>query len=172
MGLCYHKPHKTLAINTLTCGRHVVTWRMLPHVTSVYKLLISKFFNVAYMADIATKRKTMSNEIRVFDTDSIETTAKKIYEDFVVGQSCTVKGLELKEGAIIGGKSMICKGEEVIKELERLDRLENVYPVGKKMSRKRKKLPNTVGGFVAHKIFGWKAVTIDSDIRYQIWRIQ
>lgn len=118
-------------------------------------------------ADITQKTETMSNEIRVFETDSIEETARKIFEDFAIHQSCTVKGLEWN-----GEQRVICKGEEVIKEIERLDRKYNMQKQGKKLVRKRKRLPNTIGDFVAHKTFKYQKVTVDNDIRYQIWRIQ
>ena len=104
--------------------------------------------------------------IRVLETDSIWETARKIYNDFAMHQSCTVKGIEIQ------GTKAICKGEEVIKELTKMDKDENIRQYGKKLSRIRKKLPNTIGGYVAHKMFKYASVTIDNDIRYQIWRIQ
>ena len=103
---------------------------------------------------------------RVFHEDSVKETARKIYHEFEVNQSCTVIGLEFD------GEKVICKGEEVCKELRRLDTLENVRPMGKKMTRRRKSLPNSIGGYVAHKIFRYDKVTVDSDIRYTIWRVQ
>lgn len=109
---------------------------------------------------------------RIYDSDSWKETAKKIYNDMPVGVSCSVQGMieEVSdEGKLLSVKS---KAELVIAELRRLDRLENLRSMGKKMTRKRVVLPDSIGGYVAHKIFRFSHKIVDSDVRYTIWRVQ
>lgn len=116
----------------------------------------------------------------VLESDNYEITAKKIYYEFELNQSCTVIGWMSDDPEIEGGEGLyqrvqkvVAKADEVLKELERIDNLENVRPCGaKKMTRKRKKLPNTIGGYVAHKIFKYNRVLSDGHVRVTIWRIQ
>lgn len=105
-------------------------------------------------------------EIRVYDNETVQEIAYKIYQSFEIFQSCKVTGF------IQDGRRMEAKGELVLKEIDRLDRLDNVRKMGEKMTRKRKKPPNTVGGYVAHKIFQWEKNIVDNEVRYTIWRIQ
>lgn len=111
--------------------------------------------------------------IQIYDTDTWKETADKIWSDsFEVNMSCSIYGIE-----IIDGKA-IAKGELVVNELRRLDAKENIsVGVSGKKSRKRKILPDSIGGYVAHKIFRFKHVTITDDvkggtIKYNIWRTQ
>lgn len=105
---------------------------------------------------------------RVYDTDDYLDVAKKIFNEFEVGQSCTVKGVVIDED----NKEIFTKGEMVLKELRRLDSLVNVsITEGGRLRRKRKILPNSIGGYVAHKIFKW-AILEGSLEYYNIWRIQ
>lgn len=94
--------------------------------------------------------------------------AKHIYEIFEVGNSCTVKGF------MIDGEDVISKGELVLTELTLRDRLENTNtPIGdKRPRRKRVQLENSIGGYVAQKIFKYEKRTIDKEYRVTIWRVQ
>lgn len=105
---------------------------------------------------------------QIYDTDSWKVAADKIYREFTVGQSCCIGGIDYLESE----RRTESRGEMVVKELERLDKLENLRPMGKKMTRKRKKIPNSIGGYVAHKIFRYSHKFVDSDMKYTIWRVQ
>lgn len=84
-------------------------------------------------------------------------------DEFILNQSCSVTGYF----EITGGR-LCAKGERVLEILEGLDLRRNCD----KGRRKRVKLPNTVGGFVAQKIWKWKMKIVDQEPRYTIWRIQ
>lgn len=90
--------------------------------------------------------------------------AKDIYNNYKLHQSCSVVGI---------GEDIIPMGEKVLDGLRRLDTLENTY-VGsdKRNRRKRVILPNTVGGYVAQKIFKWKQEIRNKKMIYTIWRVQ
>ena len=104
--------------------------------------------------------------VKVYDTDTPEQIAKKIFNNFEVMQSCTITGY-----VISGGESFI-KGELVINELYSLDKLHNLRQQGNKMARKRKRLKDSIGGYVADKIFRYKKTIDGSNVRYNIWRYQ
>lgn len=92
------------------------------------------------------------------------TLAQQIFYDYVINQSVTIKGFE----------NEVPVGELVCKELERLDVEVNCQSAGegRPPRRKRYKPPNTIGGFVEHKIFKWKQEIRDKKMVYTIWRIQ
>lgn len=109
---------------------------------------------------------------QIYDNDTWRQISKKIFELFEVNQSCSIYGYE------IIGNEVYPKGELVVKELIRLDREENVCvsSLGKN-SRRRKILPDSIGGYVAHKIFRFKKFNINDEqtgkqIKYVIWRVQ
>lgn len=104
----------------------------------------------------------------VKDEDSIQDIARKIFNDFELNQSCTVRGF------IEQDDELIPKGLMVVKELERLDVAKNWYtaPGESRKRRKRLKLANTIGGFVAQKIFRYEQKIVNKDMRYSFWRIQ
>lgn len=95
---------------------------------------------------------------------SVKESAGIIFEHFIIGQSCTITGyIEREDG-------FWSKGELVIEELKRLDLLNNCNQDTKgKFRRKRKILPDTIGGYVAQKIFKFKITELT---KYTIWRIQ
>lgn len=94
--------------------------------------------------------------------------AREIFYDFKVGQSTTIKGFE----RVGEEQELVPIGKLVVDELERLDLLENTRDEGGRIRRKRYKPPNTVGGYVAQKIFRYKQETRNSKMIYQIWRLQ
>lgn len=104
---------------------------------------------------------------RIFADDSIKEAASKIYNDFLINQSCTICGFERIEEFRLEEKGLL-----VCNELRRLDSVDNLRPMGKKMTRRRKILPDSIGGYVAHKIFKFKRVIVESEVRYTIWRVQ
>jgi len=127
--------------------------------------------------ELQTNRHTLPQtkimSIEIYDTDTWKQVADKIWSDgFQTNQSCSIYGIEL-----INGKA-VAKGELVVEELRRLDKEENVM-VGQsgKKSRRRKILPDSIGGYVAHKIFRFKYnIIIDevkgNTVKYNIWRVQ
>lgn len=103
---------------------------------------------------------------RILDSDSIYTIAEKIFNWFEVNQSCTI------EGYIQGTYSVTIRGMEVMKEIERLDIFVNTQLKNGKPRRKRVILPNSVGGYVAQKIFKYKKGVRDGIDYVSIWRYQ
>lgn len=96
--------------------------------------------------------------------------ANEIFHHFELNQSCTIRGFALlkeKEG-------VIPKGEMVCRFLEELDVAHNFTRVSGRVKprRKRVKLDDTIGGFVAQKIFRFKKEQRGDEIIYKIWRIQ
>lgn len=112
--------------------------------------------------------QNMIAENRIFDTDTYQEVADKMYHHFVINQSCSVKGF------IWIGKRIETIGDMVIKELTRLDKHENmITPRDGRPRRKSVLIPNSVGGFVAQKIFRYKKPEKnDNDQKYTFWRIQ
>lgn len=94
--------------------------------------------------------------------------ALKIFEDFELNQSCTITGHIVYEEE----RRVAFKGEVVLDELRKLDVYHNTDEGGKKPRRKRVVLPDTIGGWVAQKIFKYKKVVLDGETRISIWRIQ
>lgn len=104
---------------------------------------------------------------RIYDTDTILQTATKIFKHFELNQSCTITGFMLND------KEVKSKGEEVLKVIEKLDIEENtIKATDGRVRRKRKILANTIGGFVAQKIFRYDKKIVDKEPRVSIWRIQ
>ena len=124
---------------------------------------------------ITADRHKLKAMIEIYDTDTWKQAADKIWSDgFVVDQSCSIFGIEFYKGDAWG------KGELVVKELERLDKDKNVMigASGKKM-RKRKFIPGSIGGYIAHKIFRYKEHRIidptgvkGNTVKMNIWRAQ
>ena len=94
--------------------------------------------------------------------------AKEIFYTFEVNQSVTISGFIEDEHDM----TVITKGEQVLKCLKDLDTAENYGYEGRKMRRKRVMLENTIGGFVAQKIFKYKNEKRGNNIAYIIWRLQ
>lgn len=92
-----------------------------------------------------------------------------LFRDFDVMQSMTIKGFVTDENRRIERK-----GQLVLDELEAMD--SKAFNCTKKSDgrprRKRVKPPNTIGGYVAQKIWKYKHDIIDQIPRTIIWRIQ
>lgn len=104
--------------------------------------------------------------IKIYDIDSINEIARKIYYHFEINQSCTIWGIEAYQDAAVP------KGQLIVDEIRRIYAEENMRRQGTKIIRVRKYVENSVGGELAHKIFKWQMNKIDNDVRYTIWRIQ
>jgi hypothetical protein len=89
----------------------------------------------------------------------------KIYNSFEVNQSCTVKGFVIDEK----NNDVIPKGKLVLEHIERLDVAEHFNKQGR---RKRVKPANSIGDYVAGKIFCYEERIKDKKIIFLIWRKQ
>lgn len=111
----------------------------------------------------------MVNDVtRITLDDNYKVIGEKIFKYFALGQSCTLKGV------IIIGNDVISKGDAVIKEIEEWDKYKNTYPAqnGKQPRRKRVKPENSIGDYVAQKMFRYSKVTRDGKPVVIIWRMQ
>lgn len=106
-------------------------------------------------------------ENRVLESDNYMIMAEKIYTVFEVLQSCTISGW------VVGEEDLWEKGQMVCDELRKLDMRDNVKtPKEGRPSRRRKIIPDSIGGYLAHKIFKYKRVVVDNKPKWTIWRIQ
>jgi hypothetical protein len=103
---------------------------------------------------------------RILETDDYITMAQKIYETFDVHHSCTIKGLVLDRDKEV----YIPKGELVLEQINRLDIAENYDKFGRR--RRRVKPVNSIGDYVAGKIFKYEQRIKDKKVIYLIWRVQ
>lgn len=103
------------------------------------------------------------DEKRILLTDGYEETAFKIYNNFVVNQNCTIRGMCLVDG------DPIPKGEMVIRKLDEYDKRDNI---GSGNRRKRVKPENSIGDYIAQKMFTWEMRIQDKKPVYMIWRRQ
>lgn len=104
--------------------------------------------------------------VAIKETDTVKEMAEKIFYHFLVHQSCTIIGVEASNG------SLDAKGALVWNEIKRLDEKENMVRNKQKLRRKRKLLPNSIGGYVAQKIFLHDYKIQEDVLRYTIWRYQ
>ena len=94
--------------------------------------------------------------------------AEIIFNKFTVMQSCKITGFEMDERSRVKAK-----GELVCDKLWALDQFHNVKVQGaKKENRIKRRPPNSIGGYLADKIFRWKIQMLKDDVKYTIWRIQ
>lgn len=106
-------------------------------------------------------------ENRVLDSDNYEEMAEKIYKYFEVNQSCAINGW------VVGEEDLWEKGFMVCEKLREFDRLENIkIPKSGRPSRRRRVIPDSIGGYLAHKIFKFKRVVNDNKPKWTIWRLQ
>ncbi len=103
---------------------------------------------------------------RIYETDSYIEIAEKIFNNFEIGTSCCVRG------TLVNGEEVVSKGEYVLLHLRHLDSTQNIStPRGdKRPRRKRVMLPDSIGGYVAQKIFKFKID--DNGLKVTVWRIQ
>lgn len=104
--------------------------------------------------------------VRVYDTDSILDVIKKIWEHFEINQSCAIYGFIMHEKE----SRLVPKGQVIIEELEKLDRMEHFR--GEKERRRFVYRKDSIGGPLAHKIFTYEKRVVDNEPRYTIWRYQ
>lgn len=111
-------------------------------------------------------------ESNIYEGETIQEIAHKIFYNFQVGQNCTVTGFTTTHRW--GAEHVVAKGEMVKKELEDLDRRENCYrPAGdKRLRRRRKVIPDSIGGYAAQKIFKYKVMEMERTVKWMFWRIQ
>lgn len=107
---------------------------------------------------------------RVLIEDNVYTTANKIFNEFKVGQSCAVWGTVRVKNIETGRDELVEKGKAVLNQLEEFDRLTNTVDCGRR--RKKERLPNSIGGPLAQKIFIFKRSIENEDIKWTIWRRQ
>jgi len=116
-----------------------------------------------------TKHTDMISTVQREDT--VQASARKIFEHFEVGQSCTITGF-----VIMPDDSIDEKGKLVCDELIRLDFVENFNRSGSTrgngMRRRRIRPENSIGDYLRKKTFQWQRKIIDNQVRYTIWRIQ
>ena len=116
--------------------------------------------------------------VKVYADDTIEETARKIFEQFELFQSCTIEGYVMinKLGVITNIKEECDDSEErgklVWERLRKLDQHKYAKLYGKKLLRLRKKIPNSIGGFVAQPIFCHNRRKSDGVVKWAIWRHQ
>lgn len=105
----------------------------------------------------------------ILESDTSEQAAIKIFEGFIVNQSCSVTGFEEIEGRVVN------KGAEVLKQLDLLDKKNHFEIIRGRDGygrRKRKRYKNQIGGYIAQKAFQFAISTRDGLPTTQIWRIQ
>lgn len=100
---------------------------------------------------------------RITEDMTPEEMTDAIYRHFEVGQSCAIRGMY----------GEVALGQIVIDRIRDIDLNENtVLRANGQRRRKIKVWPNSVGGYVAHKIFKWAVVYNDKIPKYTIWRVQ
>lgn len=103
----------------------------------------------------------------VYQSDSCIQVARKIYENFDVGESCVITGFIIQLG------DSVTRGELILKEIERMDMDENIrFISGAKKQRKYVYKKGSIGGPISQKIFTFEKRIVDSEVRYTIWRFQ
>ena len=105
-------------------------------------------------------------EVNVLEDDNPVTIAHKIFNDFILRQNCTIKGY------IDTPNGVERKGDLVLNELRELDMKANFIRINSKARRKRKLIPNSIGGYVAHKIFKFEYRDLNHIPHVTIWRLQ
>lgn len=106
--------------------------------------------------------------VKIFETDNYIEIAMKIFDDFDINQSCCIRGF------VLDGEELIPKGNLVLENLRLIDERENTSKRTHDGRRRRiHKMPkDTIGGYLAHKIFKHKTETREDGIVVSIWRIQ
>lgn len=107
----------------------------------------------------------------VLKTDDWKESARKIFYTFDCGMNCGIEGF-----VIMPDDELKPKGELVLEEIERLDKVENFKfngtSKGNGLRRKRIKPENTIGDYLRNKTFKWEKRILDNKVKYTIWRIQ
>lgn len=106
--------------------------------------------------------------VRIYETDTWNEMAVKIFYEFEIDQSCTIEGF-IMDIDKAGLPDPIPKGELVLTELESLDSKVNKSDGAR---RRRKYMNNTIGGYVVKKVFRFNKRITDKFYKVDIWRIQ
>jgi len=101
-----------------------------------------------------------------FENASVQEIARNIYFKFELGQSCKITGM-LQQGEY----DWVPRGVLVLQELRRLDRSENCDVKGRRYKKVR---PNSIGGYVAQKMFIYKHESDEHGLTdvVRVWRVQ
>lgn len=106
---------------------------------------------------------------KIYTTDTPLEIARKIYYQFEVHNSCKVTGLVKVEGS----DDPVAKGRIVAELIREFDRIENTTKAKDgRIRRRRKILDNTIGGYVADKIFRYSEFAGVDEVKWTFWRIQ
>jgi len=108
--------------------------------------------------------------ITIFDTDTVEMIATKIWEKLNVGSSIDIYGWATNEIS----QQLSPVGDLVLEWMKHLDEADNIIYRGKLKKRQRQFIyePKSIGGPLAQKIFKFNKVFLDNNPRVTIWRIQ
>lgn len=110
----------------------------------------------------------LENPDRIMDGDTYLTIAFKVFNHFEIGQSCTIRGV-----TNLGGTHVEATSKLVLKEISDMDIRENIHLARDGRSRrKRKAVPNSIGDYLAHKIFKYEEKIMEGVPVATIWRIQ
>lgn len=107
--------------------------------------------------------------VTIDQNDSVTVMADKIFNHFLVTQSCTIRGFEKDLD-----DNVELKGEKVLEMLREMDRKQNYIWTNQKkgISRRRRFIPaDSIGGYLAHKIFKFRYESVGQHC-VTIWRIQ
>lgn len=115
------------------------------------------------------KIKEENGYVRILPEDNYVDVAQKIFNHFKLNQSCIVFGFVKDEEK----KQLYDKGNMVLELLREYDAKHNTTNNGDgRIRRKRKIIPNSIGGYVAQKIFCYEQVVHDGIPKTRIWRVQ
>ena len=100
--------------------------------------------------------------------DTPKIIAEKIFYGFVINQAYSVVGYEKDKD-----DNVEAKGDVVLRILTEIDSKQSMNKhTGERLIRKRKKLPNSIGGYVRQKIFRYKHESFGGKPYVTIWRYQ
>ncbi len=119
------------------------------------------------MGKIALLKPPLNIDVKIEKKDTPLKIATIIYNHFEIFQSCTIIGYIMwKDEPALKGDIVL----EFLKEIDAKQRLNNAG--GLTLRRKRTVLPNTIGGYVAYRLFKFKHEEIEGKPAVTIWRIQ
>jgi len=106
--------------------------------------------------------------VKIFETDSSIIMARKIYNHFTVGQSCTIGGFTDRTDMVEPLGDIVW---QFIREMDYEDNY--VREPGRAPRRKYREAPvGAIGGRYAHKIFRKKHEVRKTGLVTHIWRVQ
>lgn len=102
---------------------------------------------------------------RIYDTDTAQEIAMKIWSTFQVGDFCVVTGW------VQMGETLLPKGQNVLEWIKWHYENKHYGHQGRARTFEYEK-GNAIGGPIAHPIFKWDKVNVGGEPKYQIWRSQ